>query len=103
MIAPDTVPKTAKRPQPKGGSRKGIPNRATKELKELILGALDKAGGEDYLLERAQDPKTQGAFLSLIGKVLPMQVTGENGGALVVKVMGLTSKEEQAKAWNPPK
>ena len=72
-----TVPKTAKRPQPKGGSRKGVPNKATKELKEMILQALDGAGGVDYLQERANDPKTAAAFLGLVGKVLPMTVAGD--------------------------
>ena len=75
-----TVPKSASKPQPKGGSRKGVPNKATKDLKDMILGALSNAGGVDYLTERANDPKTAGAFLSLIGKVLPMQVTGADGG-----------------------
>lgn len=98
-----TVPKSAKRPQPKGGSRKGVPNKVTKELKDMILGALNKAGGEDYLTKRANDPKTASAFLTLVGKVLPMQVTGEGGGAIVVKVMGITTQAEQSKAWQPPK
>ena len=78
----DKVPKTAKRVPPKGGSRKGKPNKVTKELKEMILNALDKAGGEDYLIEQAE--KSPAAFMTLIGKVLPMQVTGSDGGAIVV-------------------
>ena len=78
----DKVPKTAKRVPPKGGSRKGKPNKVTKELKEMILNALDKAGGEDYLMEQAE--KSPAAFMTLIGKVLPMQVTGSDGGAIVV-------------------
>lgn len=78
-----TVPK--KRPQPKGGSRKGVPNKVTKELKDMILAALDGAGGVKYLQERANDPKTAAAFLSLVGKVLPMQVTGANGGPIVIQ------------------
>ena len=64
----------------KQGRPKGAPNKATKELKEMILGALTDAGGQAYLKARANDPRTQAAFLGLIGKVLPMQVTGENGG-----------------------
>lgn len=48
------------------------------------MGAFNKAGGETYLLKVAQeDPKT---FCALLGKVLPMQVTGEDGGALVVEI-----------------
>jgi hypothetical protein len=60
-----------------GGSRKGVPNKATGQLKDMILTALDGAGGSEYLLKRANDPKTQGAFLQLIGKVLPMTVVGD--------------------------
>lgn len=58
------------------GRPKGMPNKATKELKEMILGALDQSGGVDYLVERANDPRTASAFLSLVGKVLPMTVQG---------------------------
>jgi hypothetical protein len=63
------------------GRPKGSPNKATAQLKEMILGALDQSGGVEYLVERANDPKTAGAFLSLIGKVLPMTIQGpgENG------------------------
>lgn len=67
-----------------GGSRKGRPNKVTKALKDMILGALDQAGGEDYLLKQAQENPQ--AFLTLIGKVLPTQLTGEGGSALTFKL-----------------
>ena len=51
--------------------------KVTKELKAMILGALDDAGGQDYLAKCAQDPKTASAFLTLVGKVLPLQVSGD--------------------------
>lgn len=78
-----TVPGSARR-RPPGGSRKGIPNKATKALKDMILGALDGAGGQTYLQEQAEEnPK---AFLTLVGKVLPMQIEGSGeGGAIIVK------------------
>jgi len=99
-MTPGKVPGSAKRPQPKGGSRKGIPNKVTKELKDMILGALDKAGGEAYLQEQAtENPK---AFLSLLGRVLPMQVTGDANAPLVVKVMTVTTEAEQKAAWQKP-
>lgn len=79
------VPSSAGKKRPPGGSRKGKPNKITADLKAMILGALDKAGGEDYLLEQAEKNPT--AFMTLIGKVLPMQVTGEGGKALVLKVV----------------
>jgi hypothetical protein len=53
-------------------TRKGRPNKATKELKEMILGALDDAGGQAYLAARALD--TPGPFLALLGKILPKDV-----------------------------
>lgn len=83
-----TVTKSVGKRQPpaKGGSRKGIPNRVTAELKGMILQALDDAGGVEYLVKRAKDPKTAPAFLTLLGKVLPMQVTGDGGGAVVVRI-----------------
>jgi hypothetical protein len=64
------------------GRPKGIPNKTNGAIKDMILQALSDAGGADYLLERAHDPKTAAAFLGLIGKVLPMQVTGADGDAI---------------------
>jgi hypothetical protein len=58
------------------GRPKGLANKVPTELKAMILQALDKAGGVSYLLECALNEKTQGAFLSLIGKVLPMTIAG---------------------------
>lgn len=72
------------------------PNKVTKELKNMILEALDNAGGVEYLERRANDPKTAAAFLGLVGKVLPMQVTGENDGPLKVVIQRFSD------AANPP-
>lgn len=71
-----------------GGSRKGVPNKATKALKDLILGALDRAGGEEYLTTQAT--ANPSAFLTLIGKVLPSEIkaehTGPDGGPMQLNV-----------------
>ena len=64
------------------GRPKGMPNKATAEVKEMILGALAAAGGVEYLTKRANDPRTASAFLGLVGKVLPMQVSGIDGNAI---------------------
>lgn len=70
--------KTGKRKPPaKGGSRKGIPNKTTAALKDMILKALENSGGVEYLERRANDPRTASAFLSLVAKVLPMTVVGD--------------------------
>jgi hypothetical protein len=73
----DKVTKSARKPPAKGGSRKGIPNKITGELKTMILEALDEAGGVSYLKARAKDPRHAAAFLGLIGKVLPMTIAGD--------------------------
>jgi hypothetical protein len=65
-----------------GGSRAGIPNRITATLKDMILAALDKAGGEEYLIEQAH--KNPVAFMSLIARVLPLEVAGGGGGPLII-------------------
>lgn len=57
------------------GRPKGSPNKNTAALKDMILNALDKAGGEDYLITQAEDNPT--AFMTLIGKVLPTTLAGD--------------------------
>lgn len=82
------VVKPAAPPNAGKGRKKGVPNKATKELKDMILGALDNAGGIQYLERCANDPKTASAFLTLVGKVLPMTVQGPGpDGALVFQVV----------------
>ena len=53
-----------------GGRTQGTPNRVTRELKDMVVAALDKAGGVDYLAAQAE--KTPSAFLALLGRVLPL-------------------------------
>ena len=50
----------------------------TGDVKQMIITALHNAGGPRYLLEQARD--NPNAFLQLVGKVLPHQVTGVNDG-----------------------
>lgn len=63
-----------------GGRPKGVPNKTTQAIKDMITQALDQAGGVTYLVEQAE--KNPGPFLTLVGKVLPMQLTGEGGGPI---------------------
>lgn len=62
------------------GRPKGSQNKTTRQIKDMVLAALEGAGGVKYLTERAKDPRTASAFLTLLGKVLPLQVAGHNGG-----------------------
>lgn len=57
------------------GRQKGTPNKLTGEVKAMILAALDQAGGVSYLVRQAGETPT--AFLSLVGKVLPLQLAGD--------------------------
>lgn len=68
------------------GRPKGTPNKTTAQLKEMILSALDESGGVEYLVARANDPKTASAFLTLIGKVLPMTVAGDPDNPLKASI-----------------
>lgn len=51
------------------------------QVKEMILGALEKVGGEAYLARQAEE--NPGPFMTLVGKVLPLQLTGEGGGPII--------------------
>lgn len=57
------------------GRIKGVPNAVGRDVKEAILRAFEKVGGEEYLcIVARQKPEV---FCTLLGKVLPMQVTSD--------------------------
>ena len=64
-----------------GGRVKGTPNKADRDVKEMVLTALSMVGGAQYLAECAR--KQPAAFLTLVGKVMPLQIagTGHHGEA----------------------
>lgn len=74
------------------GKPRGAKTRTTKVLREAILIAAERAGrngrGEDglvgYLLRVAEEDVK--AFAGLLGKVLPLQVTGDNGEPLLREI-----------------
>ena len=78
--------RTANLTQAGVGRSKGVPNKVTRELKEMILAALDNAGGEKYLAQQAIENPT--AFMTLVGKVLPLTVNA-NVKATVALVQAL--------------
>lgn len=75
------------------GRVKGVPNKVTKELKEMILGALDDAGGQSYLARQAEDNPT--AFLNLVGKVLPHELKAKVEGDQTVAMTITWQQPEQ--------
>lgn len=81
-----------------GGRQVGTPNKATALLKDAILQAATLAGGKDglvgYLQARALD--TPGPFLSLVGKVLPMQVDASVDGKIIVQIIQMADADDTA-------
>lgn len=77
--------------RPGSGRPKGVQNKLTRDVKEMILGALVAKGGQEYLARQADENPT--AFMSLLGRVLPLQVNAE-----------LEAGKRLAKAltWLPP-
>jgi hypothetical protein len=70
------------------GKPKGVQSKTTTLLKDAILLAARRAGGDTedglatYLEQQAT--KNPGPFMSLLGKVLPMQLSGEGDGPLKI-------------------
>lgn len=64
------------------GRPKGSKNKATQAIKDMVLGALEAKGGQEYMERQADE--NPNAFMSLIAKILPTQVTGDDGGPVQV-------------------
>ena len=73
------------RPPNAGKGRKaGVPNKNTTAAKDAIALAAEGLGGTDRLIAWAkEDPLNERAFWATIyPKLLPLQVTGANGGPI---------------------
>ena len=79
------APRGTRPPAAGRGRPKGSPNRLTNDVKGMILAALQGVGGQAYLEEQAQ--KNPVAFMTLLGKVLPMQIGGDPADPLKVIVV----------------
>jgi hypothetical protein len=86
--ASKVVPTAVKPPNAGKGRKKGVPNKTTAALKDMILKALDQAdpkGSVAYLVKQADANPT--AFLTLVGKVLPLDVNAQHGGEIIARVV----------------
>ena len=77
------APKGHRPPNAGKGRKAGVPNKTTAAVKEMVLTALSNVGGVSYLEDQADKNPT--AFLTLVGKILPTELTGGNGGPLQVQ------------------
>ena len=82
------------KPVNRGNAGKGRPrgalNKTTTALKEMILAALEDAGGQKYLAEQAQ--KNPSAFMALLGKVLPMTLDGSMDHSINVQIVRFSER-----------
>jgi Family of unknown function (DUF5681) len=70
------------------GRPNGSKNKTTTQLKEAILAAAERAGGQEGLvgyLERVANSNAP-AFATLLGKVLPMTLAGDKDSPLQERV-----------------
>lgn len=72
--------------KPGPGRPKGSPNKLAKAAKDAIAEAAEQLGGVNRLVQWAQeDPQNEKAFWTTVyPKLIPVQVTGEGGGAVVL-------------------
>ena len=73
--------KGMKRP-PNAGRKKGTPNRMTVAIKDAVLAAFHGVGGQAYLekMARSKIGANKRAMLSMFSKLIPLEVTGKDGG-----------------------
>ncbi len=70
-----------------------MPNKITSDLRAMVLGALDDAGGREYLKEQASTNPS--AFMALVGKCLPKEITGADGSPLLpdrIEIIAVAAK-----------
>lgn len=75
-----------------GGRQKGSRNKLTADLKQMILGALDAKGGQRYLEEQASENPV--AFMTLIGKVLPLTLQGSSENPISYRIITGVSRAD---------
>jgi hypothetical protein len=81
-----------------GGRQEGTPNKLTTSLKEAIQQAAETAhpeGTVGYLRQQAQTNPT--AFLSLLGRTLPKELTGGGGEPLFpsrIEIVGIRANNK---------
>lgn len=73
---------------PGPGRPKGVPNKMTTAAKDAIAQAAEMLGGTNRLVAWVQlDEKNESAFwTSIYPKLLPLQVSGEGGGAVKLEL-----------------
>jgi hypothetical protein len=73
-------------PRAGAGRPRGSQNKTSLQIKEAILSALNKLGGDDYLVALGRENSS--AFASLLSKVLPTQLApaSESDGGVGMRI-----------------
>jgi len=77
-----------------GGRKKGTPNKLSSTVKDNVITVFEKLGGVDHMAEWAKE--NPGHFYNIYSKILPMQVTGEDGGPLNVIIQRFGETKESS-------
>jgi NAD(P)-dependent dehydrogenase (short-subunit alcohol dehydrogenase family) len=89
----------AKPPAAGIGRKKGVPNKLTKEVKQMIAEALNRAGGVNYLVKQAdKNPK---AFMSLVGRIVPLHINADHSGSIMLT--RAAAEAEVREIFDPPR
>lgn len=83
MTTPSTVFKKGEK-RPNQGRPRGVLNKNNQQIRDIIVQTLDNLGGTEYLMEVARSHPA--AFMALIGKTMPLQVTGDGGGPVLSEI-----------------
>jgi hypothetical protein len=77
------APKGTRPPAAGRGRKLGEKNKIPGAVKDMVLAALNEVGGIEYLKRQAE--KNPVAYMALLGKILPTQVSGVNDGPLEIR------------------
>lgn len=87
--------------KPGPGRPPGAQNKITATVKMMVLGALDKLGGETWLVRMAK--KHPQAFMQMLKQVMPTQVVGDVSHRFVARIPPpAENPEEWLKTYAPP-
>lgn len=89
---------------PGSGRKKGSKNKLPALLSDMILQALDQAGGVEYLFKQSQS--NPNAFISLLGKIVPTHLKHSNDptnpmpGVNATAIAAVTTTEDAQALFN---
>lgn len=77
------------------GKPKGAQEHTARDIRSMVKRALSEAGGVRYLVQQAQENPR--AFLGLVGRCLPLDVTSSDGSMRPVVALYMPDNRRDAK------